>query len=91
MNFLSLIKSKRAAQLGEMVAGVVSGQLPDYQLTTFLMAVFFRGLNPAETTAPLLACLGFRVLMISGRGLGITGFQTLLPARRITKIVQEVG
>jgi pyrimidine-nucleoside phosphorylase len=52
--------------------------------------------------APLLACLGFRVPMISGRGLGITGgtldkldaipgFQTLLPARRIIEIVQDVG
>ncbi len=52
--------------------------------------------------SPLLACLGFRVPMISGRGLGITGgtldkldsipgFQTTLPARRIVEIVQEVG
>jgi len=52
--------------------------------------------------APLLACLGFRVPMISGRGLGITGgtldkldsipgFQTSLPAKRIVKIVQQVG
>lgn len=147
MNFLSLIEAKRdgqpltAGQLGEIVAGVVSGQLPDYQVAAFLMAVYFRGLNSDETTAltlamrdsgdglafpkderllvdkhstggvgdkvslplaPLLACLGFRVPMISGRGLGITGgtldkldsipgFQTLLPARRITQIVQEVG
>lgn len=147
MNFLSLIESKRdgqpltGAQLREIVSGVVSGQLPDYQLAAFLMAVFFGGLNPAETTAftlamrdsgdvlkfpndnrplvdkhstggvgdkvslplaPLLACLGFRVPMISGRGLGITGgtldkldavpgFQTLLPTKRIVEIVQEVG
>ena len=52
--------------------------------------------------APLLACLGFRVPMISGRGLGITGgtldkldsipgFQTLLPTARIKEIVQSVG
>jgi thymidine phosphorylase len=52
--------------------------------------------------APLLACLGFRVPMISGRGLGITGgtldkldsipgFQTLLPATQIQKLVQQVG
>jgi len=52
--------------------------------------------------APLLACLGFRVPMLSGRGLGITGgtldkldaipgFQTLLPADRIVAITQEVG
>jgi pyrimidine-nucleoside phosphorylase len=52
--------------------------------------------------APLLACLGFRVPMISGRGLGLTGgtldkldsipgFQTALPTRRIVEIVQRVG
>jgi pyrimidine-nucleoside phosphorylase len=52
--------------------------------------------------APLLACLGFRVPMISGRGLGITGgtldkldsipgYKSLLPAARITKLVQQVG
>ena len=52
--------------------------------------------------APILACLGFRVPMISGRGLGITGgtldkldsipgFQTLLPTDRIIDIVQSVG
>jgi pyrimidine-nucleoside phosphorylase len=52
--------------------------------------------------APLLACLGFRVPMISGRGLGITGgtldkldsipgFKTLLPAAQIVEQVQKVG
>jgi pyrimidine-nucleoside phosphorylase len=52
--------------------------------------------------APLLACLGFRVPMISGRGLGITGgtldkldsipgFKTLLPAAQIIAQVQKTG
>ena len=52
--------------------------------------------------APLLACLGFRVPMISGRGLGITGgtldklesipgFVTALTSERIVEIVQSVG
>jgi pyrimidine-nucleoside phosphorylase len=52
--------------------------------------------------APLLACLGFRVPMISGRGLGITGgtldkldsipgFKTLLPVERIIAQVQKIG
>jgi pyrimidine-nucleoside phosphorylase len=52
--------------------------------------------------APLLACLGFRVPMISGRGLGITGgtldklesipgFTTQLPPERIVTQVQELG
>jgi pyrimidine-nucleoside phosphorylase len=54
------------------------------------------------TLAPLLACLGFRVPMISGRGLGITGgtldkldsitgFKTLLAAAQIIEQVQQVG
>jgi len=52
--------------------------------------------------APLLACLGFRVPMISGRGLGITGgtldklesipgFTTQLPPARLIDQVQRLG
>jgi pyrimidine-nucleoside phosphorylase len=52
--------------------------------------------------APLLACLGFRVPMISGRGLGITGgtldklesipgFRTTLSFEEIVAQVQSVG
>ncbi len=52
--------------------------------------------------APLLACLGFRVPMVSGRGLGITGgtldklesipgFRTALEPDEIVRRVQEVG
>jgi pyrimidine-nucleoside phosphorylase len=52
--------------------------------------------------APLLACLGFRVPMISGRGLGTTGgtldklesipgFTTQLPRERLIQQVQELG
>jgi len=147
VNFLHLIESKREGktlapdQIESLVGDFVAGKIPDYQMAALLMAIYFRGLNTAETTAltlamrdsgdvlefpedtrplvdkhstggigdkvslplaPLLACLGFRVPMISGRGLGITGgtldkldsipgFQTLLPAGRITEIVQDVG
>lgn len=52
--------------------------------------------------APLLACLGFRVPMISGRGLGITGgtldkletipgYNALPSVERIIEQVQEIG
>jgi pyrimidine-nucleoside phosphorylase len=144
---LPLIESKRngdklgESQIHDLVAACVTGQIPDYQLAAFLMAVYFRGLDDEETAAltlamrdsgdvlefpederpvvdkhstggigdkvslplaPLLACLGFRVPMISGRGLGITGgtldkldsipgFNTLLPADRIIDVVQTVG
>ena len=147
MNFLSLIESKRegrklaAEHIQEFIREFTAGKIPDYQMAALLMAVFFRGLDSAETTAltlamrdsgdvlkfpkdkrplvdkhstggigdkvslplaPLLACLGFRVPMISGRGLGITGgtldkldsipgFKTLLPAKKIVEQVQQVG
>jgi thymidine phosphorylase len=147
MNFLSLIESKREGkshapeQIREFIREFTAGKIPDYQMAALLMAIFFRGLATAETTAltiamrdsgdvlkflrdkrplvdkhstggigdkvslplvPLLACLGFRVPMISGRGLGITGgtldkldsipgFKTLLPVSQIIKQVQRVG
>ncbi len=147
MNFLPLIEAKREgqvlapAQIKEAIAAYTAGGIPDYQMSAFLMAVFFRGLTRGETTAltlamrdsgdvlrfpgdprplvdkhstggigdkvslplaPLLACLGLRVPMISGRGLGITGgtldkldsvpgFRSLPPTERIVEIVQSVG
>ncbi len=147
MNFLSLIEAKREgkilspAQIQEFIRAFTAGKIPDYQMAALLMAIYFRGLDTAETTAftlamrdsgdvlkfpkdqrplvdkhstggigdkvslplaPLLACLGFRVPMISGRGLGITGgtldkldsipgFKTLLPAKKIIEQVQKVG
>jgi pyrimidine-nucleoside phosphorylase len=147
MNFLPLIENKREGkilapeQIQEFICEFTAGKISDYQMAAMLMAVYFRGLNTAETTAltlamrdsgdvlkfpkdkrplvdkhstggigdkvslplaPLLACLGFRVPMISGRGLGITGgtldkldsipgFKTLLPAAQIVAQVQKVG
>jgi len=147
MNFLSLIEAKREGktlapdQIEYFVREFTAGTIPDYQMAAMLMAVYFRGLTTAETTAltlamrdsgdvlkfprdkrplvdkhstggigdkvslplaPLLACLGFRVPMISGRGLGITGgtldkldsipgFKTLLPAEKIVEQVQKTG
>jgi pyrimidine-nucleoside phosphorylase len=147
VNFLSLIENKREGkilapeQIQEFIREFTAGKIPDYQMAALLMAIYFRGLDTAETTAltlamrdsgdvlkfpkdkrplvdkhstggigdkvslplaPLLACLGFRVPMISGRGLGITGgtldkldsipgFKTLLPAEKIIAQVQKVG
>jgi pyrimidine-nucleoside phosphorylase len=147
VSFLSLIEAKRSgsslfpAQIHLFIREFTVGNIPDYQMAAMLMAIFFRGLTTAETSAltlamrdsgdllkfpkdkrpivdkhstggvgdkvslpvaPLLACLGFRVPMISGRGLGITGgtldkldsipgFKTLLPAKRIVQTVQKVG
>ncbi|HEY1787194.1 MAG TPA: thymidine phosphorylase [Verrucomicrobiae bacterium] len=147
MHFLSFIESKREGQplapadIQGLIREFTAGKIPDYQMAAFLMAVYFRGLNSAETRAltlamrdsgsvlefpkdsrplvdkhstggigdkvslplaPLLACLGFRVPMISGRGLGITGgtldkldsipgFKSLLPVNDIVRLTQKVG
>ncbi len=136
MNFLPLIEAKRdgqalaPAQLQEVITAYVAGNIPDYQVSAFLMAVFFRGLDAAEIRAltlamrdsgevlkfprndprpvvdkhstggvgdkvslplaPLLACLGFRVPMISGRGLGITG-GTLDKLESIPGLTTQLG
>ncbi|MBA3384455.1 MAG: thymidine phosphorylase, partial [Actinobacteria bacterium] len=52
-----LIQRKRdggelsAAELAELVLGYARDEVPDYQMAAFCMAVFFRGLTPAETFA----------------------------------------
>ena len=38
-------------EIGELVLGYARGEMPDYQLAAFCMAVYFRGLSTAETFA----------------------------------------
>jgi pyrimidine-nucleoside phosphorylase len=118
MHVPSLLEKKRDGhaltpdEIRGLVGGYVRGEVPDYQMAALAMAVFFRGMDDAETTAltmemrdsgdvfvwpdgtppkvdkhstggvgdktslilaPLLACEGVWVPMISGRGLGFTG------------------
>ena len=118
MHIPSLIEKKRdggaltAEEIGSLIRGYIRGEVPDYQMAALAMAVFFRGMDDAETTtltmgmrdsgdvfawpagtppkvdkhstggvgdkvslilAPLLACEGVWVPMVSGRGLGFTG------------------
>jgi pyrimidine-nucleoside phosphorylase len=52
-----LIQRKRdggelaADEIAELILGYVRGDVPDYQLAAFCMAVYFRGLSAAETFA----------------------------------------
>ena len=101
-----------ASEIRALIDGYVSGEVPDYQMSAFAMAVFFKGMNAEETAAltqsmldsgdvfqhpkdhppivdkhstggigdkvslplaPLVACTGVWIPMVSGRGLGITG------------------
>ncbi len=57
MNALEIITRKRdgrklsAAEINFMVDGYTQGAIPDYQLASFLMAVYFQGLDFLETVS----------------------------------------
>ncbi|MDR2376908.1 MAG: thymidine phosphorylase [Treponema sp.] len=118
MRAVDIIMAKREGrelsreELGFLINGFVAGTIPDYQVSAWAMAVFFRGMSPEETAtltelmlssggrmdlsgipgplvdkhstggvgdktslilAPLVASLGLRDPMMSGRALGHTG------------------
>ncbi len=118
MHVPTLIARKRegeqlsSSEIHDLISGYTLGEVPDYQMAAFAMAVYFQGMTPAEIAAltrammasgdcfshrlghpavvdkhstggigdkvslilaPLVACTGCWVPMVSGRGLGITG------------------
>jgi pyrimidine-nucleoside phosphorylase len=125
----------------QLMAAYAAGDIPDYQMAALAMAIFFRGLDRAETgaltdamlrsgamldlahlaaprldkhstggvgdkvslvLAPLVACLGVVVPMMSGRGLGhtggtldklesIPGFRTGLSLAEATRQLEQLG
>ncbi|MBM4082600.1 MAG: thymidine phosphorylase, partial [Planctomycetes bacterium] len=147
MRAVDLIQTKRDGgqltreELAWLVQGHTAGEIPDYQMSAFLMAVHFRGMTPQETVwlteammrsgevldlssipgpkidkhstggvgdkvslvlAPLVAALGVKVPMISGRGLGhtggtldkleaIPGFRVNLSTEEFTRQVRDIG
>ena len=147
MHVPTLIEKKRdggelsAEEIGFLIEGFSLGEIPDYQMSAWAMAVFFREMTPAEThclteammnsgrvlkypkgspskidkhstggvgdkvslvLAPLLACDGVWVPMISGRGLGLTGgtldklesipgFNVHLDEKRALKQLERIG
>jgi len=61
MRIVDIILAKRdgreltAAEINEMITAYTAGEIPDYQIAAFLMAVFFRGMTAAETAALTIA------------------------------------
>ncbi len=55
MHIPSLIEKKRdgaelsAEEIGELIDAFTRGEVADYQMSAWAMAVFFRGMTPAET------------------------------------------
>ena len=88
MRMYDLITKKKhggtltAEELRWMVEGYVAGEIPDYQMSAMLMAIWFNGMTAQETTELTIAMAdsGDRVDLsaiagnkVSGRGLGHTG------------------
>jgi pyrimidine-nucleoside phosphorylase len=118
MRAVDIIAAKRdgrelsGEEIAFLINGYVAGEIPDYQVSAWAMAVLFRGMSPTETAAlttvmlksgasmdlsgipgplvdkhstggvgdktslilaPLVASLGIRDPMMSGRALGHTG------------------
>jgi thymidine phosphorylase len=57
MNVLDIIEAKKRGreldetQINDLIAGFTAREVPEYQMAAFLMAVWFRGMTPAETAA----------------------------------------
>ncbi len=142
-----IIKKKRDGkglskdEIAFLIKNYLSGEMPDYQMAAFLMAVCWRGMSRQETVwltgellhsgrtlrtdslpgkkidkhstggvgdkvslvlAPLVASMGVRIPMISGRALGhtggtvdklesIPGLRTQLSIAEIDKNIRDVG
>lgn len=75
MRAYDLIQKKRdggaltAAELAFLLDGFVHGRVPDYQMSAFLMAVFFRGMTRRETADFTLA------MVRSGQTLDLSGIR----------------
>jgi pyrimidine-nucleoside phosphorylase len=147
MRAVDIIMSKRGgkelsdAELKFLIGGYVKGEIPDYQVSAWAMAVFFKGMTANETAAltrimlnsgktidlsdipgpfvdkhstggvgdktslilaPLVASLGIRDPMMSGRALGhtggtldkleaIPGYRTSLSVEEFRKIIKSDG
>lgn len=75
MNTYDLIMKKRDGnvltkeEINYLVDGFTNGQIPDYQMAAFLMAVFFRGMNYEETATLTMA------MSDSGECLDLSGIE----------------
>jgi len=56
-------------EIQSLISGFVDGSVPDYQMAAFAMAVYFRGMTPAETAA-LLSAMQHSGDIVTWQGLG---------------------
>jgi len=81
VNTVELIRKKRnggvltRAEIESLIGGYVRGEVPDYQMSAFLMAVYFNGMEPEETA------LFTDVMLRSGSVVDLSS----IPGRKVDK------
>lgn len=81
MNPVEIIRKKRNGgvlaknELQEFITAYVNGTIPDYQMSAFLMAVYFSGMGPEETS------MFTEVMLHSGEIIDLSG----IPGRKVDK------
>jgi pyrimidine-nucleoside phosphorylase len=75
MRAVDIIMNKRAGkelsreEIEFLIGGYVAAEIPDYQVSAWAMAVFFQGMNPAETAALT------EVMLRSGTVIDLSGIE----------------
>lgn len=99
MNVYEIIKKKRDGYeldkeaLKYLVNGYVKGEIPDYQMSAFLMAVFFRGMTNVETHdfTMAMADSGVKLNLISLPGIKVDKHSSGGVADTVTLVVGPIA
>ena len=98
MNMYDLITVKKRGgaltydELSYMIGGYVAGEIPDYQVSAMLMAIYFKGMTPEETTnlTKIMAASGDRIDLSAIDGIKIDKHSTGGVGDKTTLIVSPI-
>ena len=98
MNMYDLITVKKRGgaltydELSYMIGGYVAGEIPDYQVSAMLMAIYFKGMTPEETTnlTKIMAASGDRIDLSTIDGIKIDKHSTGGVGDKTTLIVSPI-
>ena len=79
-------------ELSYMIGGYVAGEIPDYQMSAMLMAIYFNGMTPEETTnlTKIMAASGDRIDLSAIDGIKIDKHSTGGVGDKTTLIVSPI-